>query len=295
MSRRRVPADCDPERGFDIPSWSWIAWQGKFSLADHEVAQVPSYGDLDDRFGESYPITEWYTGSEPSSCNRRRITSDWHVDRTNTDKRTENLPEGWTRIEANAIFSKFEESRPTSFWGPMVYRHQSVETEEPTFWYYPFPMPEISESTPFKVPEQTRYLFCQTSKASVFLHDRWYPKGPQYYTDSLDTNMWANWREFDEGAPRIGRMWLHNEEQFNEETGEDRWNATIDVVAITRSSFSGQCDAKDEDHEPYPPKERINVLWVKWEQGIAYRVASGFVNEEDWKRLELKEIDLVLG
>jgi len=101
----------------------------------------------------------------------------------------------------------------------------------------------------------------------------------------------------------IGRMWLHNAEQFDEETDAftDSGNRTalINVVAISRSSFSGQARDTmyfhDYDDDPWPLKDRINVLWVKWEQGIAYRVASGYVCEEDWERLELEEIDLVLG
>jgi hypothetical protein len=72
--------------------------------------------------------------------------------------------------------------------------------------------------------------------------------------------------------------------------------ALIDVVAISRSSFSGRAYGVGR-HVPVDDEEpnAINILWVKWEQGIAYRVASGFVYEEDWKRLDLEEIDLVLG
>jgi len=148
----------------------------------------------------------------------------------------------------------------------------------------------MNESTPFKVPEQTRFLFCKTWKASVLLRDR---------GDWEKTEVWANDRELRAGRSRIGRMWLHYPEQFYGEAGgiENgyRGTASVDVVAISRSTFSGRSGGKDEDGESLPLKDRINILWVKWEQGIAYRVASGFVNEEDWNQLDREEIDLVLG
>jgi hypothetical protein len=119
---------------------------------------------------------------------------------------------------------------------------------------------------------------------------------------NFDTELLANAQDLYEMKPRIGRMWLHNSEQFEEETdvvadSEER-TALIDVVAISRSAFSGTHEHRygaDRDGEPMPLKDRINILWVKWDNGIAYRVASGFVHEEDWKRLDLEEIDLVLG
>jgi hypothetical protein len=170
-----------------------------------------------------------------------------------------------------------------------------MATEEPTFWYYPFRMPEINESTPFRVPEQTRYLFCKTWKASVLLCDRRIRQG--LWDDRLDMELWANDLGLREGKSRIGRMWLHNAEQFEEETdavtGDDERVALIDVVAISRSSVTSH--ASTGDTRTWIFEDQINVLWVKCEQGIAYRVASGFVNEEDWKRLDLEEIDLVLG
>lgn len=280
-----------------MPSWSWTAWQGGFDFGWDEVAHV----GCNRVFCETSPITEWSTGSEPLSCNLRKIMSNWHADRKNVDDQGIVLPEGWTRVEAKALFEDPEEEeegegeeggwdpRPM-YWRPTSYRHQRLEDEKPTFWWYPFRMPQMNESTPFKVPEQTRFLFCKTWKASVLLRDR---------GDWEKTEVWANDRELRAGRSRIGRMWLHYPEQFYGEAGgiENgyRGTASVDVVAISRSTFSGRSGGKDEDGESLPLKDRINILWVKWEQGIAYRVASGFVNEEDWNQLDREEIDLVLG
>jgi hypothetical protein len=218
--------------------------------------------------------------------------SDWYTDRRNAEDQDKPLPQGWTRVETDFRRKDSPPDAPsTTPWGRTVYRHQKSATEKPTFWYYPFRTSEIKESTPFKVPEQTRFLFCKTWKASVLLRDR---------LDWKRADLWANDLDLRTGRSHIGRMWLHHPEQFDEEVdandnGYRGTTAFIDVVAISRSTFSGAFDGQDEDGEPYPLKDRINVLWVKWEKCIAYRVASGFVNEEHWNQLDREKIDLVLG
>jgi hypothetical protein len=42
-------------------------------------------------------------------------------------------------------------------------------------------------------------------------------------------------------------------------------------------------------------QDLITVLWVEWENGIAYRQACGRIKEEAWNVLEPEEFDLVLG
>jgi hypothetical protein len=161
-------------------------------------------------------------------------------------------------------------------------------TEEGVRWYYPFRMPKVNELTMFEIPEQTRYLFCKTWKASVLVCDR--GDGGEMDLLAIDPNL-------REESLRIGETWLYNVKQFEEGndavTEADGRTAVIDVVAISRSTFDGRQSAKDG--KPWLFEDSMNILWVKWQQGVAYRVASGYVYEEDWKRLDLEEIDLVLG
>lgn len=282
-----------------MPSWFWTAWKGGFSFGFREVAQVKR--GRHEKFCETSPVTQWSTSSDSSGSNRRRIRTDWHVDRMSAEHQDKPLPDGWTRMETRVAFKRSWEQMPRPiFWKPIVYRHQSSKIEETTFWYYPFRMPEISNSTPFEVPEQTRYLFCKTWKASVLLCNRWDQEEASY--DSFKRGLWANDLDLRGEKPRIGRLWLHHAQQFVEETdgladeteGEARI-ARIYVVAISRSSCSGKRRFEFDDEKQRPFKDRINILWVKWDKGIAYRVASGYVYEEDWNRLDLEEIDLILG
>jgi hypothetical protein len=41
--------------------------------------------------------------------------------------------------------------------------------------------------------------------------------------------------------------------------------------------------------------EFYHVLWIEWQNGIAYRRALGRVMKEVWQRQELERIELILG
>jgi hypothetical protein len=164
--------------------------------------------------------------------------SDWHIDREDVDNKDKPLPEGWTRVEANVALKPL----PRDLWRPTIYQHQSKTTQLSTFWYYPFKMPEVDEFTPLVVPEQTRYLFCRTWKTSVWLHRKWGRN--DYWDDMLDLELWDNLPVSMQKDSRIGQLWRHYAKQFVEETNPvteaDEYWALIDVVAISRSSFSGE-------------------------------------------------------
>ena len=70
-----------------------------------------------------------------------------------------------------------------------------------------------------------------------------------------------------------------------EETGEQ--GRDLELVAINRAVVDGIETGERET--------RIAVLWVKWEDGIAYRQSCGFVREDAWRLLGPVDVDLVLG
>jgi hypothetical protein len=47
--------------------------------------------------------------------------------------------------------------------------------------------------------------------------------------------------------------------------------------------------------ENVDPYNFYNVLWIEWEDGIAYRKALGRVFKDAWERQDLEETDIVLG
>ena len=48
------------------------------------------------------------------------------------------------------------------------------------------------------------------------------------------------------------------------------------------------------DH-PVTTENLYVVLWVEWVNGVAYRLASGTVEETAWDKLNLENVSLILG
>jgi hypothetical protein len=280
-----------------MPSWSWIAWSGGIKFGLFEVAHVPFWnGGI---LRETKPITEWYTSNEVQGQKRRKIASSWHLDRDQERYEDQSLPEGWSRVRQEDVYSKEElaEERPVpeGYRGSVIYQHPSLEGHC-RGWYYPFQMPNVDASTTFETPEQTRYLFCKTWKLTLRVHQ-------DLHLPWSARNL--SLRATSETGPSIGRLYLHNDEQFKAltqpATGDaDKGTRLVDVVAISRShSLKRQNNPQRPDLAnsggEWRQNDEVDVLWVKWEQGVAYRLASGQVEEAHWNALEPEEIDLVLG
>jgi hypothetical protein len=82
----------------------------------------------------------------------------------------------------------------------------------------------------------------------------------------------------------IGKLFVSEIEAWSEQLAQ-----RVDVVAISKITDSGKG----------PERKMIKVLWVKWENGIAYRHGSGELDEDAWRKMEvegkLEKIDLILG
>ncbi|KAL4730912.1 hypothetical protein ACLX1H_002954 [Fusarium chlamydosporum] len=172
-----------------LPSWSWIGWKGRVDPGYNEATRVGARGVIE----ESTPITEWYTSRSPDDPPQqwRRIESTWYKTRDSYKDFTKPLPPGWTRHDApdrspgqngphfypdgceKYVFQHesmpHDEMSTTSsnlstegYW----YKPQKLTTSSRN-WYYPFPIPEVSEATQPDMPEQTEYLFCKTTRAEL--------------------------------------------------------------------------------------------------------------------------------
>lgn len=131
--RRRRLSDKPKEGSFseaELPSWSWVGWQGSIVLADQEAILIQWHVTR-----ETTPITEWFTGSSPETPpkDRRRIQSTWFKDRTSYKDlaRSGPLPPGWTRHDAPANTVGNSYSYPDGC-GTHVFKHVS----EPSLSYY---------------------------------------------------------------------------------------------------------------------------------------------------------------
>ncbi|TQW00137.1 heterokaryon incompatibility protein [Cordyceps javanica] len=270
----------------DLPSWSWIGWQGLVNINDDAARINPRNYDIQ----ETYPTTVWYCGQSPTTAPsmRRRIRSTWYDQRTGRKDFNQPLPEGWTRHSiSTCAFSSDEPPLYPEGCGEYVFRHPAMKDPdtETNDWYYPFPLADIQPSTPPFMPEQWPYLFCKTQSVRLWAFC--------FKTDPRERNIVPLCN--DPGV-EIGNLHLHNSESLalfpSEPPGKE-----LELVALCRvmryiKTFNEETDRYDL---PIVSFEQVNVLWIEWENGVALRRASGHVSAKEWQKLAVEDIDLVLG
>ena len=89
----------------------------------------------------------------------------------------------------------------------------------------------------------------------------------------------------DNQGGRVGILSIDSDDDHDCIWSTDAPGVPIDVVKISREDYDGETVSWSF----------YNVLWVKWEDGVAYRKAMGRVESDAWEGLEKEVIDLVLG
>jgi len=286
LERRIMPSSrCHTGTSYRLPSWSWVGWTGRICFPS-----VTNFEDGDPLSGQSFTesVTKWYAIAHPASLDRRPITSAWHEYCSRTmEGRLVTLPQGWKQH----INEK----------GGAAFTH----TRYSLGYSYPFPVPEpYSTSVGVTVP-QTAYLSAQTSRAFLF--------GKAVHKNALmqEHHVWLKSSQ-DQYA---GFLYLNNPEQESlfKQTGNDSSSPNpLELVATSkgtiRSLFPPELDWELElersseafrmgkEREDRKVVDCIFVLWIEWEDGVAYRRACGVVIAEIWEREREKElVDLILG
>lgn len=98
----------------------------------------------------------------------------------------------------------------------------------------------------------------------------------------------------DEKGDLVGDLFINDPEdrdlvrQYKSQPGEAGF--PCELVAISKGNdFVQPMEREKETYTFY------NVLWVKWEDGIAYRRGLGRVKREIWENMDLQDVDLILG
>ncbi|KAI1132615.1 heterokaryon incompatibility protein-domain-containing protein [Nemania abortiva] len=258
-----------------LPSWSWIGWKGRFNESRWDTALIDEYSDT---IRETFPITNWFTAQSPTATNskRRPIFPTWLTDREGYKDLSKPLPPGWTRHDAS------EQGGSIVYpdgCGQFIFKHNALGGQSKR-WYYPFPVADISASTAPPAGAQTAYLFCKTHKAR--LQAREAVDGSRFRIDLFDAKYGS-----------IGSLhpstWKHL--MLFLEAPEP---VAVELVAISRfKSYERQL--RTDSGSRVLISEKMAVLSVLWENGIAYRLGYGEVQKEKWEELPLEPIDLVLG
>ncbi|POR31388.1 Uncharacterized protein TPAR_08365 [Tolypocladium paradoxum] len=270
-----------------LPSWSWIGWQGSVYCGYEDAARV-DYQQF--RIEETIPITEWYTSHSPIDppSQRRRIRSTWFENRDSYKDFTKPLPPGWTRHNAAETGGLRDEPHlyPDGC-DKYVFKHAAMpdSDKEMWAWYYPFPVADIQKSTPPFMPEQTLYLFCETTRVRLWGHQAGH-RNVVILCNSFGEN--------------IGSLHLHNDESlalFPQVVAEGETGLPVELVAVYRSTvYSKTWNSTKKIYDlPLKKDEAYAVLWIEWKDGVAYRLASGKVRAKEWEKLDLEKLSLILG
>ena len=281
-----------------LPSWSWVGWQGSISGGWRSNEDFLKRGG-ETRPEDTIPITEWYTANTPFEAKRRGIYSTFlHGKHSYKDHLNRRLPPGWNRHDWNVKDSPKEqeyqkttndyEHPPPDGCGTCFYTHEAVRGIE--FWY-PIPIPDSQGVV--SSPPQSEYLFCNTHRA--WLHAS-FDEAPQRKSQ---LRVWLR----DQEGFWVGVLLLHNEADLASLEKVSPSGPRVELVAISR----GQVPNSSKDlafmelsHAEFPKTSKLyefyNVLWIEWQDGIAYRRAHGRVLRNMWeKHPELEPVAFVLG
>lgn len=298
--RRRIISGRPVEKRLSptgLPSWSWVGWQGLISTFD-QGSEAARLNDRWIKIEETFPVTQWYTSksSRDPPEKRRRIRSTWFENR-DTYKQdcadiAKPLPPGWSRHDAPATNSWGSPNLYPDGCGDYIFKHSDMPEGTDTdsaAWFYPFPVPLIQNSTPPVTPEQTPYLFCNTWGARL-----WGRQAGKGNTATLYNSV----------GREVGSLHLHNEDDLSlfpspGAPGDPEVvpGLPVDLVLLYKSRKYSKTfnEEQDEYGLPLVSYDRYQVLWVEWKEGVAYRLAGGYVKAEEWEKLDAKTVDLVLG
>jgi hypothetical protein len=284
--KRRVGSSSRSSTGtsYQLPSWSWIGWAGTIHFPRHETPE--RIGLFGDSFTE--PVTTWHTLAHATAPGQRPIATGWHRYRSDVSEgRLTTLPEGWSQ-------------QADSKQGTVFSHCRSPYDEH----LYPFPVPEPSSSSVSVSVPQTAYLSAQTSRA--FLCGK--RKDTKKY---LDRESYPLWLTTSQGR-HVGYLHLNSaKEQSLFKRSKYPSTNLLELVAISKGNTvsllpldlnwdveierlykTGEIDQL----VPRPLIDCIYVLWIEWEDGIAYRRACGAVVAEAWEQEREPElVDLILG
>lgn len=216
------------------------------------------------------------------------------------------LPHGWKyECESdcpNSASDMRKVNKPkNSAWTPYHYSHESAPGVK--FWHPVSISPDPSSNA--KVSISSRLLYAKTRRGRLWLISA--EKHPaSFHGWSLGPRVQVCVRLFSKAKLEVDTV-LTN--QSGELVGNLDINERDDRDMVSNyerqpeeAGFPCELVAISKGHDfPYPmePKNETytfyNVLWIKWEDSIAYRRGVGRVKRETWESMELEDIDLVLG
>jgi hypothetical protein len=310
MRRRGSSHYGNSEERIQLPSWSWIGWQGQVenshSQDDMNAVEISSFNGYCSPT-ETFPITEWYASETPHTVARRRIKSQWFDYKNKLRDFSRPPPPGWIRDD----YVPSHKSWYPKGCGNYCFTHESIPNTK--FWH-PIPIFDTTQSTQLAMSQSMPYISCETYRAwflacptrmdkdfsikgrlAVLKNSSGTNVGKLCLNQSKDMGLLGT-ELFHFGGDEIGSFLRElsyddecsNGNEFsnkNKPLDEDETLGRIELVAISGSRYT------EEDRE----FKSYHVLWVKWVHGVAYRRGHGMVKWSAWEAQCPEPVTLVLG
>lgn len=308
---------------FHFPSWTWAGRVGKISYLQWSAETYIKEADEREYGGvikcQTIPICEWRQWSRNRKSSILSLpgqNSAYAYKRMFMGEKVR-LPDGW----------KYEDelSGPLSAWEIWKYYTPSDDTQGPrginwaleTPYYYshdaapgvkfwhPVPISLDPPSHPSTHLTNGGLLCAKTRRGRLWVtsakdHPAARPHSPplnnmrRVFVKLFDNNLLVENVLINQKGGLVGDLNIDDRSDRdvvkNYECHPDKAGYPCELVAISKGH--------DSVHPMEPEKEEYtlyNVLWVKWDDGIAYRRGVGRVERETWESMELEDVDLVLG
>ena len=282
---RREGAAIENE-GFTFPSWSWAGWRGRlrgnFRHYEDTYRRPPSARRTSPRIGDIIPSVKWFKiGKDTSEL--IKICNDYDRYRDGGLRGDVDLQTGWS-------------SHTDGDSGRKYYRYDMAH-DFVSFWY---PLPTIRHPQPAETHTYQSVLFCRTWRIYLGLgsatshvepDSRMRVKPPVHSVITRD-GTWA------------GVLYVHRSEDLT------RQDQQCELVAISSNS-AFEIENSEEisgwirncfpemDHQLRPRSGNwyhfYHLLWIEWQNGIAYRKGLARIAKSVYDHLPKEEIDLYLG
>ncbi|EXK23933.1 hypothetical protein FOMG_19320 [Fusarium oxysporum f. sp. melonis 26406] len=309
-----------------LPSWSWMGWKGKILFPFDLEGEVFFFGDL----GFTEAITEWYTIEHPGAATRQPIKSKWSQYRNAPPDTLPDIwrckeyeppttwnPEPFNSCDPLSIEPRFMPKELPSY----VHTHISDTSHDPVSRWYPIPTNKTFSETGVEpgLHSTWQYLWCQTLYVQLFLSlDKMQGSPPSLHLlKDIDGNTVGALNLPDKDDPSvqektkveligIAKGWSSILRRYSNKKSNDFLPREGEDQGLT------ECEEQDEednhvdwildpwkevwDRSREDKQDCYHVLWIEWENEVAYRRASGLVLADDWNRLvEPNKVDITLG
>lgn len=266
--RRRAIGHLLSENPF--PSWSWVGWEGDLGLIGAPLT-LDNHPRSDDQTINIQPLVRWFKSGKPSSPLSPVKNTYTYLQQTYGRTLSQRLPTGWSQGEyADEI---------------LYYTHKSVPTVR-----FRFPIPLANKDTNPLFDDNGRYLHFRCQRATLFV-------GPE------TEQMFDDWTACLACLEDIEGNWAGTIRLNIPKCDSSLKGQPCELIALSLAMADNEGDylgILDEWRMPERPKDSefylfYYVMWIEWENTMAFRKAVGTVYKPVWENQVREDIDVVLG